>query len=339
MDLISVIIPVYKAERYLCECVDSVLASTYPNLEVILVDDGSPDSCPQICDAYAVKDNRVKTIHQPNCGLCAARNAGLNIAQGKYIAFVDSDDMVSAFLYEKMIGVIETTNADWVACESTRTYNTLLQETAPSTGKIRVLKGMEQQLAVLVCAPVIRGITWTSGYVWNKLYRKELISQPFMLGCLNAEDLQFNWEYIHNSRTLAILPCSLYYYRINEESITETYRKATSDRIAERGISLAQTFVNIANQNPTECKTLTPYLIARAVHALHGALFRIYAHNLSCENLDFVVDARKYIRQNWRYVWIQKDTYSFVSRLSVALFTFAYPLWRISTKILKNKLK
>ena len=103
MELISVIIPVYNVEQYLAECIDSVLASTYSNLEIILVDDGSPDNSPAICDAYAAKDKRIKVIHQSNGGLCTARNAGLRIATGTYIAFVDSDDIVSPFLYEKMI--------------------------------------------------------------------------------------------------------------------------------------------------------------------------------------------------------------------------------------------
>ena len=94
MDLISVIVPVYKVEKYLHKCVDSILAQTYTNLEIILVDDGSPDNCGKICDEYAAKDSRIKVIHQQNGGLSAARNAGLDIATGNYLAFIDSDDYI-----------------------------------------------------------------------------------------------------------------------------------------------------------------------------------------------------------------------------------------------------
>ena len=92
--LVSVIIPVYNVEHYLCQCIDSVLAQTYTNLEIILVDDGSPDGCPQICDEYAAKDKRIVVIHKGNGGLSDARNAGLNICKGEYIYFIDSDDII-----------------------------------------------------------------------------------------------------------------------------------------------------------------------------------------------------------------------------------------------------
>ena len=94
MELISIIIPIYKVEQYLAECMESVLGQSYTNLEIILVDDGSPDACPALCDGYAQKDKRVKVIHKENGGLSDARNAGLEIATGEYIAFVDSDDFI-----------------------------------------------------------------------------------------------------------------------------------------------------------------------------------------------------------------------------------------------------
>lgn len=101
--LISVIVPVYKVEAYLCKCIDSILAQTYTNLEIILVDDGSPDNCPAICDEYAEKDSRVRVIHKENGGLSDARNAGLNICSGEYISFVDSDDWLEPDMYEKLL--------------------------------------------------------------------------------------------------------------------------------------------------------------------------------------------------------------------------------------------
>ena len=100
--LVTIIIPVYKAEHFLNECVDSILAQSYENLEVILVDDGSPDNCGVICDRYADSDKRVRVVHQPNKGVAAARNAGLPLAKGEYLFFVDSDDYIAKDYVEKM---------------------------------------------------------------------------------------------------------------------------------------------------------------------------------------------------------------------------------------------
>ena len=107
MSKVSIIVPVYNAEKYLCECVDSILSQTLTDLEVILVDDGSADSSPVICDGYAERDKRVKAIHQKNSGAAAARNHGMNIAQGEYIAFVDSDDWIDADMYKRMVDTAE----------------------------------------------------------------------------------------------------------------------------------------------------------------------------------------------------------------------------------------
>ena len=100
---ISIVIPIYKVEPYLHKCIDSILAQTYTNLEIILVDDGSPDRCPEICDEYAKKDSRINVIHKENGGLSDARNAGLDICSGEYIAFVDSDDWIEPYMYEKLL--------------------------------------------------------------------------------------------------------------------------------------------------------------------------------------------------------------------------------------------
>ena len=101
--LISVIVPVYKVEQYLDECVQSIINQTYKNLEIILVDDGSPDRCPAICDKYAEIDHRVIVIHKQNGGVCSARNAALSIAKGEYIGFVDGDDYIDSSMYEALM--------------------------------------------------------------------------------------------------------------------------------------------------------------------------------------------------------------------------------------------
>lgn len=115
--LISVILPIYKVEKYLQRCVESIINQTYTNLEIILVDDGSPDGCPTICDDYATKDQRVKVVHKKNGGLSDARNAGTMCANGKYIAYVDPDDVVSSDYIEYLYRLTENGQYDISGCD------------------------------------------------------------------------------------------------------------------------------------------------------------------------------------------------------------------------------
>ena len=114
--LISVVVPVYKVEKYLDRCVESLLAQTYQNVEIILVDDGSPDNCPQLCDAYAGKYDQIRVIHQENKGLSGARNTGIDHAKGELIAFVDSDDKWSPYFLESLYRAMKEHDADISQC-------------------------------------------------------------------------------------------------------------------------------------------------------------------------------------------------------------------------------
>lgn len=114
--LISVIIPVYKVEAYLTACVESVLAQTWQNFEIILVDDGSPDNCPRMCDEFAARDSRIRVIHKENGGLSSARNVGIDAAKGGYLAFLDSDDLWTPLFLERLYGAIRETGADFSVC-------------------------------------------------------------------------------------------------------------------------------------------------------------------------------------------------------------------------------
>ena len=107
-DLISVIVPVYKAEPYLDKCISSIVNQTYKNLEIILVDDGSPDNCPSMCDFWSERDNRIRVVHQSNEGAGGAKNKGLDVAQGDYIGFVDSDDYIEAHMFEHLLRLMES---------------------------------------------------------------------------------------------------------------------------------------------------------------------------------------------------------------------------------------
>ncbi len=206
LPLISVIIPVYRTEKYLRKCVDSVLAQTYANLEIILVDNGSPDRCGQICDEYAQKDKRIRVIHQTNQGVSAARNAGLEIATGEYIAFVDSDDYIEPDMYEYLYGLIIKDNTSMSMCN-------ICQDEGYHTKK------QTEQPYVLISALDIfeYGSIW--GYVWNKLYRRNFISDwRFNTDTSYWEDGFFNFELIKTNASVALGNQAKYHYRYNQNS-------------------------------------------------------------------------------------------------------------------------
>ena len=120
---ISIIVPVYNGEDYLEKCVDSIVDQTEKNIEIILVDNGSEDRSPKICDAYAEKDNRIKVIHQPNNGVSFARNSGIEVAKGDFIGFVDADDWIDSEMFERLIALAEQNTADVVMCDATTVYS------------------------------------------------------------------------------------------------------------------------------------------------------------------------------------------------------------------------
>ena len=166
LPLISVIVPVYKVEAYLDKCVSSVAEQTYNNLEIILVDDGSPDNSPAMCDAWAEKDNRIRVIHQKNAGSGASRNAALDIAQGEFIAFVDSDDYIAPDMYAHLFSLLEQ-GADIAECGYINVTDdaAVFQERGFNAQKYTAEEAMHLHIQDTAFRQLI----------WNKLYRREVI--------------------------------------------------------------------------------------------------------------------------------------------------------------------
>ena len=117
MSKVSIVVPIYNVEKYLKQCIESIINQTLQDIEIILVDDGSPDNCPQICDEYAKKDSRIKVVHKKNGGLSSARNAGIEVATGDFIGFVDSDDYIELDMYEKMYNIAKENHVDFVVSD------------------------------------------------------------------------------------------------------------------------------------------------------------------------------------------------------------------------------
>lgn len=209
--LISVIVPIYNVEKYLNRCIESIVNQTYKTLEIILVDDGSPDNCPQICDEWKEKDNRIKVIHKKNGGLSDARNAGLDIAQGEYIAFVDSDDWIDKEWIEILFKELIKNNCD-VSISSTRLFKNV-DETLFIRGNTKKFLTNIEALEELINE---KNIFTTA---CDKLYKKELIiNYHFEKNKVN-EDEFWTWKVLLSSKRVVCCGKPNYNYLQNEDSI------------------------------------------------------------------------------------------------------------------------
>lgn len=209
--LISVIVPVYNVESYLHRCVDSILAQTYPNIEVVLVDDGSPDRCGEICDDYARKDSRVIVVHRKNGGLSAARNSGLEVCHGEYIGFVDSDDFIHPEMYEQLYNDVTRFSTSLAFCHTDVIRN------GKGDGK-KYGSGSEVQPNTYVMRRALEESIWWSAC--TKLYHKSIVNGiRFPEGKTN-EDMPVTIRIFDRCDQIAINHSKLYFYYIRENSIT-----------------------------------------------------------------------------------------------------------------------
>ena len=212
---ISIIIPVYNVDKYLPKCLDSVISQTYKHLEIIIIDDGSTDNSGIICDEYALRDNRIIVIHQPNRGLSAARNSGLDIAKGVYVMFVDSDDYVEPSFCEKPLRIAIREQVDIVSFGYFKIGNKSTK--VKTTNKPRTVQASEAIKLLITLDDVIHG------FVWNKLYKRALFEQiRFPVG-RTFEDQGVNYLLFHSAKNIFISEESLYYYYRREKSISKAY--------------------------------------------------------------------------------------------------------------------
>ena len=216
--LISVIVPIFRVEEYLDECIQSLLKQTYKNLEIILVDDGSPDNCPRMCDEYAQNDRRIKVIHKKNGGLSSARNAGLDVATGEYIGFVDSDDFISENMYECLYSGFE--QHENIAVVSSMVYRYDYGEIGEFMPQWNIHTNRiisHDKFAELV---VLTKVNFTC---WSKLYKAEVLKNVRFKVGRNNEDSYFMFDLSKilekELYDMLEIPKRLYYYRIRENSI------------------------------------------------------------------------------------------------------------------------
>ena len=219
--LISVFVPIYKVQDYLKECIESIINQTYSDIEVILVDDGSPDRCPQMCDEWAKRDSRIRVVHKKNGGLSSARNAGLDVAKGEYISFVDSDDFICKDALENLYNRIKDDKSIGITSGLIYRYQ---------DGSINNFKDQwlcSKEIVIPSSEFLLETMSQKTSYtVWNKLYRRDVIGNTRFREGRNNEDTLFMYDLGKNIAILNVcmveIPHYVYYYRYREDSICTT---------------------------------------------------------------------------------------------------------------------
>lgn len=221
MPEISIVVPVYNVEKYIRRCVDSILCQTFADLEIILVDDGSPDNCPIICDEYAQKDDRVHVIHKNNGGVSSARNNGIDVAHGKYVMFCDGDDYVDEYWCETLYQKISKHPGAWVLSDVWIVHSDGHYQSKTEIEHAQIRSSHES----LTYYDIYKfGL---SGYPVNKIYNCDTLKQNkirFDPEIEIGEDVKFNVDYFHFCDNIIYVDKPYYYYCENSESATHRYR-------------------------------------------------------------------------------------------------------------------
>lgn len=226
-DLISIIIPVYNVEEYLERCLESIINQTYKNLEIIIVDDGSTDNSGNIADMYSKKDKRIKVVHKQNEGLGLTRNAGMRIAKGKYIAFIDSDDYIELDTYEKMHEELINKNVDAVLCNFKRlTHENKIKCNCNNLkDKTYSREEIEKYILPSICGS--KKVNILLGSACCNLYKKDIIEKNKIIFFNErdyvSEDYIFNLMYFNNCKSVQTLEANFYTYCENKNSLTQIY--------------------------------------------------------------------------------------------------------------------
>lgn len=319
--MISIIVPIYNVEKYLRKCVDSLINQTYQNIEIILVDDESPDNCPKICDELAKKDHRIKVIHKKNGGLSDARNCGLKIAKGKYVMFVDSDDYVSNTMVEDLVKLKEKNNAQISICNRIYVDENGNEKYKYQDNDKTLIMNREESLVEL-CS--FRSFDMSA---WAKLYDISLFKDiEFPVGKL-CEDYYIMYKLFDKCNKIVYTSKAGYYYLQRNGSITKTNKRILMDYI----YAAKEQLEFIEKKYPSNI-----HVYARTAYALsfttvyNQCLYNGY--KLEKEKIkDFKTKMKPYlidIKHN--------KSISLIRKIQIHLFIYSIPLYDILIKFYKK---
>lgn len=317
-DLISIIVPVYNAEAYIKRCIESILNQTYKNIEIILINDGSIDKSGDICETYANVDNRIIVRHTENKGVSSARNLGISIANGKYIAFVDADDFVSPIMYENLHKALILYNANIAACRIKK-YNGLIFK-KNKNDEIKVLNSLESMKFLLnldngyACGPC------------NKLYKKDIVNK-FNEQLSIAEDLLFNFEiYLNNKKNTVFLEKDLYFASIRIDSASRK-RRFTLEHLKE--INVWEQILNKVQSNK-DFNSLTSECKYNLKNVVFATLVR-----LACDRNDNNKLLYYNIKKIYKNIFLMSTNKKIKDYIKLILFNLPYDALHNVLKIVK----
>jgi glycosyltransferase involved in cell wall biosynthesis len=304
MPQISVIVPVYNVEQYLSRCLDSIINQTYRNFEVILVDDGSPDKCPEICDYYALQDNRIKVIHKENGGLADVRNEGIRASSGEFITFIDSDDFVSFRYLEVLLDGITRHNADIIIAKFQRfeSKNNIKNFVIIDDWKLLSKEDVFQKYTSLNTSEAMPFISSC-----NKLYKRSLFDDIEYPKGFYYEDAYTSYKLLDKAKTIVVTSNQLYFYFINPKSIMG---QSFNNKHLEMIDAFQQAIQYFNKKGNTEIATmLYAPLLMREIYCWWGVkyilndkkesieILRLYQQN--CKKLPYV----KNIDLRWKIIF------------------------------------
>lgn len=316
MKKISVIVPVYNVERYLKRCIESIINQTYKDLEIILVDDGSTDSSGNICDEYKKIDKRISVIHKKNGGLSDARNEGLKVVTGTYIAFVDSDDFLDLDMYEYMQKNIEKENADIVICGTKIDYD---------NGKIIVksskkLEEFDTKRALIE----LNSFKTFDMSVWNKLYKKSVIDRIMFPVGKKSEDYFVMYRYFDRAQKVVVLPEAKYHYIQRENSISRG-KEITYDYI--EGSKSQKNFID---QKHPEISYVGNTAYAFSYVATYNRCIKYKVQLSKDKKKMFKNEVKKYLKDICRNSYISKN-----KKIQACIFAYSLSLYKVIVKTIK----
>lgn len=308
--LVSIIIPVYNVEKYLKKCVDSILSQSFTKFELILVDDGSTDNSPQICDEYTSKDNRVHVLHKKNGGVSAARNDGLDVAQGEYVSFIDSDDWVEEDYLQTLLNYNEFDIVFFshrLIYEDGYSSKFLFQEKEADTRNIwNVITFLKKN-----------STEWNFyGYTWNKIFRRAIIEKykvRFVEGLRVSEDEVFTLDYCTHACSIKVLPICLYNYRVLRTGLTAVKNAAVEyEKLADSYIAILfrEANENIDNLYTSDIITYlymgamgykNPYFVYKVLKKLKSLLPKSSHVKCQSSKMRLFVSLPIYIELVWWY--------------------------------------
>lgn len=311
--MISIIIPVYKVELYIRNCLNSVLNQTYKDYEVILIDDGSPDACGKICEEYAENRSNWNVVHQKNAGQAAARNAGLSIAKGDYICFIDSDDSVDPNYLQELYHALIETNSNLAICGYQRINESseIVQAERCESEKLDENELWEEIFGHL------------NNAVWNKLYRKDILKDlQFPEGLYHGEDLMFNLQYISRCNGAVQIKSKLYHYWEREGSITKS---GFSERKIMEIDSKDSAREFVKNHNPNFLSVADKYCFRARMNVIRNIYKNFKENNYSKQVCEF----SRYVKEHYPKV---SSHIKFKEKIEYFLFVNVRWLYRRITR-------